>query len=297
MEKNRVISKWKHDLKIKLITSANYLLKYCAKVNIKSTEETIDKIVNERYSLARFGDGELEIIYDGRITYQQRDEKLKRRLIEIIQSMEKDILIALPKPIIDTEILTEEARCFWNEHASLNRHRWYKVINRSKTYYDTQITRLYMDYKDKNKSKILFSKIKKLWEDRDIVIIEGEKSRLGMGNDLFINARSIQRILAPSTNAFSKYDEILEKATNVNKNKLILVALGPTATVLAFDLGKLGYQAIDIGHIDIEYEWLLKQADKKIKIDSKFTNESINGSKVDDTITDDYESQIIDKVI
>lgn len=297
MEKNRVISKWKHDLKIKLITSANYLLKYCAKVNIKSTEETIDKIVNERYSLARFGDGELEIIYDGRITYQQRDEKLKRRLIEIIQSMEKDILIALPKPIIDTEILTEEARCFWNEHASLNRHRWYKVINRSKTYYDTQITRLYMDHKDKNKSKILFSKIKKLWEDRDIVIIEGEKSRLGMGNDLFINARSIQRILAPSTNAFSKYDEILEKATNVNKNKLILVALGPTATVLAFDLGKLGYQAIDIGHIDIEYEWLLKQADKKIKIDSKFTNESINGSKVDDTITDDYESQIIDKVI
>lgn len=297
MEKNRVISKWKHDLKIKLITSANYLLKYCAKVNIKSTEETIDKVVNERYSLARFGDGELEIIYDGRITYQQRDEKLKRRLIEIIQSMEKDILIALPKPIIDTEILTEEARCFWNEHASLNRHRWYKVINRSKTYYDTQITRLYMDHKDKNKSKILFSKIKKLWEDRDIVIIEGEKSRLGMGNDLFINARSIQRILAPSTNAFSKYDEILEKATNVNKNKLILVALGPTATVLAFDLGKLGYQAIDIGHIDIEYEWLLKQADKKIKIDSKFTNESINGSKVDDTITDDYESQIIDKVI
>ena len=37
--------------------------------------------------------------------------------------------------------------------------------------------------------------------------------------------------------------------------KLILLMLGPTAKVLGFQLSREGYQAIDIGHIDSEYEW------------------------------------------
>jgi hypothetical protein len=45
-----------------------------------------------------------------------------------------------------------------------------------------------------------------------------------------------------------------------DKNILILISLGPTATVLAYDLAKLGYWAIDIGHIDNEYEWLKLEA-------------------------------------
>lgn len=32
--------------------------------------------------------------------------------------------------------------------------------------------------------------------------------------------------------------------------RLILIALGMTATVLAYDLSKAGFWAIDIGHID-----------------------------------------------
>ena len=34
----------------------------------------------------------------------------------------------------------------------------------------------------------------------------------------------------------------------------------------ACDLYNLGYQAIDIGHIDIEYEWFLRNATKNIKV-------------------------------
>ena len=60
---------------------------------------------------------------------------------------------------------------------------------------------------------------------------------------------------------------------NVRKNKLILIALGPTATILAYDLYKLGYRAIDIGHIDIEYEWFLRKANTKIPIKNKYVNE------------------------
>ena len=78
---------------------------------------------------------------------------------------------------------------------------------------------------------------------------------LGVGNDLFGNAGSIQRILAPAENAFSKYPQILDACMEQPEDSLFLLALGPTATVLASDLCKAGRQAVDIGHVDLEYEW------------------------------------------
>ena len=78
---------------------------------------------------------------------------------------------------------------------------------------------------------------------------------------------------------------------------MILIALGPTATVLAYDLCKEGYQAIDIGHIDIEYEWLLRKATSKIKIKNKYVNEAIGGREVEEGIDEKFTSQIIANII
>ena len=76
-----------------------------------------------------------------------------------------------------------------------------------------------------------------------------------------------------------------------------MIALGSTATVLAFDLAKAGYQSIDIGNIDIEYEWYLRGAIKKIKIPGKYTSEASGGRIVDDVIDEKYASQIIAKIL
>lgn len=86
-----------------------------------------------------------------------------------------------------------------------------------------------------------------------ILIVEGKYSRLGVGNDLFAAADSIQRILGPEKNAYDKYDELLEAAKQNGKGKLILIALGMTATVMAHDLAREGYWAIDIGHIEVHH--------------------------------------------
>ena len=141
-------------------------------------------------------------------------------------------------------------------------------------------SRFYMDYKDKSNSEVVINKLKKIWENRDITIIEGYLSRLGVGNDLFDKANSIRRILCPSNNAFSKYTEILKESMKENKNRLILIALGPTATVLAYDLYLNGHQAFDLGHADIEYEWYLRKATTPCKIENKYVNESENGTKI-----------------
>ena len=69
------------------------------------------------------------------------------------------------------------------------------------------------------------------------------------------------------------------------KDTLILFALGPTATVLAFDLAKEGYQALDMGHFDIEYEWYKRNAKKQEKIANKYTNE-VSGGNVTTNVYD-----------
>ena len=82
---------------------------------------------------------------------------------------------------------------------------------------------------------------------------------------------------------------------------MYLLALGPTATALAYDLYKSGYQAIDIGHVDIEYEWFLKKASKKMKIKGKYIGEGVSTKEerlnIGDIVDEKYESQIIAKII
>lgn len=127
--------------------------------------------------------------------------------------------------------------------------------------------------------------------------MKGEKSRLGIGSDLFDEVKTIRRIICPATDAFDLYDEILqttlEKATS---DTLVLLALGMTATVLAYDLSQHDIQALDIGHIDIEYEWFKMNATKKVPIKGKFTNEAVGGRDVEDSNDSLYLSQIIVRI-
>ena len=68
--------------------------------------------------------------------------------------------------------------------------------------------------------------------------------------------------------------------------------------MFAYDLYKVGYQFIDIGHVDIEYEWYLKNATTKIKIEGKYVNETNDGKTGIIEINDkEYFEQIISKVL
>ena len=119
---------------------------------------------------------------------------------------------------------------------------------------------------------------------------------MGVGNDLFDNVSSFKRILAPSENAYDAKDTILSylKGNNISRDVLFILALGPTATVLAYDLYRIGYQALDLGHLDIQYEYSLRQANGKIKIEGKYTNEAENGNIVTDIICDEkYYNSVI----
>lgn len=254
---------------------------------IMTEEETIDAIVFGKKSIARFGDGEFGIMFGvSRWRFQRNDSRLAARLREVVTSQDDNILIGINNFYGDLSHRTESEADGIRDYITPEiRSQHMELLSLDRVYAHACISRTGTWEKVQNQ--------KRIWEGKNCVFIEGDKTRMGVGNDLFDNAKSIQRILCPSENAFDRYDEILKVAENTSKDKTILIALGPTASVLAYDLAKLGYHAIDIGHADISYEWLLRNGGKRTAVKNKYNNEWDEGYIVEDIVDEVYTSQII----
>ena len=62
-------------------------------------------------------------------------------------------------------------------------------------------------------------------------------------------------------------------------------------------MAKAGYWAIDIGHVDVEYEWFLRGAKDKIQIEGKYVNEAKdNTSFAVEIQNENYERSIIVRI-
>lgn len=267
------------------------------KPQIVTMDRTIDAIIQRKASIARYGDGEFDIIFGRTEGYQKRDLELSSRLKAILKkNHESDrFLVALPDCFGDLSHFIPEAQLHWQLRLNKERWRWYRLLDRRYPYYHAQISRFYHDWTDKSQSVRWAEMLKRIWEKRSLLVVEGEKTRMGIGNDLFDSASSIRRILCPAENAFDHYDNILNTVCKyATSNDLILMALGPTATVLAYDLFYRGYQAVDIGHVDLEYEWMKLGTTEKVIIPGRYVNEVSGGNVVSDYGIDKaYYEQII----
>lgn len=280
----------------------NYTCKwFYKKPRVMSTEKTIQYIVNNRVSISRFGDGEMRLMFDYDLNFQMADEKLKKKLKEVKTT--KKCLCCIPnifsKKVFSKKIIKRDEYYFWVKHKAKYEVQYRKMFSKINILGDSFVSRFYMRYIDKSKEKVkeIVDSLKEIWDKRDIVFIEGKNSRLGYGNDLFDNALSVKRILCPVQNAFSVYDDIMKSIKlNCKRNDLIILALGPTATVMAYELSEMGYQALDLGHIDIEYEWYLLGVDNKVPIPYKHVNECDSLGNENIILDKDYKNQIIDKI-
>ena len=260
-----------------------------ARLRLHDSWETLDEILRTGASVSRFGDGELQIMqrYLSELenpswgtevdTFQHYDASLGKRLYEVWQvPSSARHLNCVPYAFKDSSPHRGYGRIFFEREAVMRLPELEKLAVEH-DFYDTNFTRFYMGRYDIRDYPAYIERLKAIWRDRDVLFVEGEKSRLGVGNDLFAEARSVQRILCPATNAWSSYPEILRLAKEHGAGRLILIALGQTATVLAYDLAEAGLQAIDLGHVDVEYEWYRIRAKTKVPIPGKYVNEARGG--------------------
>ena len=182
------------------------------------------------------------------------------------------------------EYMTESVRNFHNS-----------VLQKDRVYYDAYMFKSYFPYRDKSGTADRVALIKSIWNQRQVVIVEGDKTRTGYGNDLLDNVMSLQRIICPTQEAFNYYDKIFAEVKKVEKNKLILLVLGPTAKVLAYDLVKEGYQVVDIGQIDMDYEWYMAGKGIRVPIQNKYVSQ-LPPTEIKEIEDLTYQKQVIARI-
>lgn len=265
-------------------------------VNVKTNAETLDYILEHQCSIARFGDGEFDIIAGQSIPYQVYDETLAGELRQIVSRQSDEAFMScLPDVFEKTERYTDACNGFWKGHLECYK-QLYEELCVADWYGSTFMSRPYIDLADKSSAAAYFEKLKTLWKERDILIVEGDTTRSGIGNDLFDNAGSVARIICPSKDAYAFIREIEQEIREYGRDKLILLMLGPTAKVIAYHLYQEGYWLIDIGHIDSEYEWFKMGAVDKVKLSHKHTAEHNFDQDICFEASPQYDSQIVSRI-
>ena len=234
-------------------------VKSLAVPKIMTEDETLDVLINEKKSICRFGDGELNIINGRRIPFQDFDPELQRRLKEILSSKNDQVMVGIPRiSFYSKENITTENKTFWRKKGNRFRGDILPYIDMDRQYYPAEVTLAYSYYINYDMEGY-FDKFRKIWDQKDIVIVTGQTVFDKIDYNIFDNAKSVEYLYGPSKNAFEEYDNILNKALTIDKNKIVIAILGPTAKPLCYDLALKGYQALDLGHIAKSYDFYKKE--------------------------------------
>ena len=236
-------------------------------VKVHSIDETIDELLQTNKSLVRFGDGEIVMIKGGDLMLQKASPEIAEGLAGILAYPYDDLMVTIPGIFDTLSDHRKASRQIWKDHLLFCRKTYEKYCNPNRIYYTTFVSRCYYYAQDRSNCGRWFAKIRKIWENKDVVVVEGTRTHNGVGNDLLDTAASVERIICPPRDAYGAIPRILEACEVYGKDRLFLLSVGVAAKFLALELFQKGYRVLDIGHMDMEYEWYVRQVPDKCKIE------------------------------
>lgn len=237
------------------------------KIKVHTIDETIEELLHTDKSMVRFGDGEIVMIKGKDLMLQKAAPEIAEGLAEILRYEEDDLMVTIPGIFDTLSDHRKASRQFWKDHLLFCRKTYEKYCNPNRIYGTTFVSRCYYYAMDRRNCALWFAKIKKIWENKDIIIVEGAKTHNGIGNDLFNTARSIERIICPPKDAYEALPGMIEACERYGKDRLFLLSVGVAAKFLAVALFRKGYRVLDIGNMDLEYEWFVRQTPDKIPLE------------------------------
>lgn len=221
-------------------------------------ETTLRRIATEKLSFARFGDGELKLMFnpDYRLSYkglayQVGSPGLRRDLRAVLTyehySPEK-LLVGFP--FIFRNAHWQKVWCdVWP--------RLSEILPRDMEYGVTHVSRPYFFSTMGERAVAMWREV---WNGQRVCVITGRGSLFGMVDELFDNVASVDFLYSEPKDAYDDLDRVLAEAAGMEDVDLFLISLGPTATIAAAELSRMGRWAIDIGHLSASYEGALKGA-------------------------------------
>ena len=229
---------------------ADSYLKYYQDVTFLDYQETIDTLINDNRSFARFGDEAFDMIQGIGLYFnnwrQRYHPELAKRYREVIGSNHPRLLLGFnPELFLMTRAefaqagIPEQYQFWTNTKVFLKDH-----LNEGQVYGRA------LCFHERYNTKINYEEIIGHLKTRHLVVIAANTKRfnnatLGLTTDY---------IEGPGNDAFDHYDELLEKARQTaaaypREQVLTLAALGPTSKVLVYDLTLEGYTAWDTGQL------------------------------------------------
>lgn len=237
------------------------------RIKVRNIDETIDELLRTEKSMVRFGDGEIVMIKGGDLMLQKASPEIAEGLRKILAYPDEKLMVTIPDIFETLSDHHGASRQFWKDHLLFCRKTYEKYCDPDRAYYSTFVSRGYYYAKDRSGCSAQFAKIRKIWENRDVVVVEGERTHNGVGNDLLDTARSIERIICPPSDAYRAVPAILDACTAYGKDRLFLLSVGVAAKFLTVELFEQGYRVLDIGNLDMEYEWFVRRAPGKMKLE------------------------------
>lgn len=275
-----------------------------SKIQVLSIPESISLIKSKRLSVSRFGDGEIRWMLNKKMfdSFQSGNDSLAEDLQKTFTSDLDKIAISLPSLPSKNVLYTFKEKVIWKSFWVKYGNATLKYIPDQRTFLNASITRPYMPFKKGQDEFVdeVFNSLKELWSNKRVLIVEGNKTRFALGSDFLANATMVKRIICPAHDAYSSINSILETTileSSKLKIDLILVALGPTATILVKKLSEQGKWAIDIGHADLEYNWYKIHAKKKVGIAGKEVNEVSKKQQKTLILESDLEKEYLDSQV
>lgn len=213
-----------------------------------SMTETMQKIKNEELSIARFGDGEINcMVTTSGCGFQTHNWQLLRELREI-SSTESNLLVCYPSLMVENTWWATYWPKYWSKC---------KFFLKKQIYGDSFITRPDAFYMYGQQMVDLW---KDIWHNKKVCFITGEGSRMDASHIIFDNVKAAEHIYSKAKNAYDDIDNVMDRCQKMKDVDMFLTALGPTGTVLTHRLHKLGYRALDIGHLNNSYDTVFNNA-------------------------------------
>lgn len=237
-----------------------------SRIQVKSIEDTIRELQTTQKSMVRFGDGEITMIRGRSLKLQEVKPEIIEMLKRVLGYQYEGMIVTIPEIFDDLSIYRKESELFWQDHLFFSRRIYEQYCDVKKPYYNTSVSRFYYAQKDKSKCHEWIEGIKQIWKDKDVVVVEGIRTHNGVTNGLLDTAKTVERIIGPASGAYEKLDKIFSCCCEYPKDRLFLISLGVAAKSLTERLFLEGYRVLDIGNLDMEYEWFLMQAKTKVKI-------------------------------
>ena len=126
-----------------------------------SRGKTVNELIENKKSIARFGDGEFKIIFGKNVGFQIYNKTLKDKLLKVLKSNKNNLLIGIPQ-------LYNMKNKHWVDFIEKYKFELVKIINKNKVYYHSGITRIFHQLSNRTIIRNYVDNFKRIWNNLNL---------------------------------------------------------------------------------------------------------------------------------